>query len=83
MYPQYILSYAFSNEWLIILRNTRSSKGRDRDNRSSQSPGTCQCGATDLNGHCSSEKCGYNSEDEYGEIPKQFNDMEWAEVIID
>ncbi|XP_026817913.1 OTU domain-containing protein 5-A-like [Rhopalosiphum maidis] len=60
-------------------RNTRNSKGRDRDNRLSQSSCTCQCGATDLNGHCSSDKCGYNSEDEYGEIPKQFNDMEWAE----
>jgi len=68
---------------LIILRNTRNSKGRDRDNRSSQNPGTCQCGATDLNSHCSSDKCGYNSEDEYGEIPKQFSDIEWAEVIID
>lgn len=68
---------------LIILRNTRNSKGRDRDNRSSRSPGTCQCGATDLNGHCSLDTCGYNSEDEYGEIHKQFSDMEWAEVIID
>lgn len=77
------MSYVLSKKFLITFRSTRNSKGRDRDNRSSQSPGTCQCGATDLNGHCSSEKCGYNSEDEYGEISKQFNDMEWTEVIVD
>jgi len=70
-----------SKTFLIILRNTRNSKGRD--NRLSQSSGICQCGATDINGHCNSDNCGYNSEDEYGEIPKQFNDTEWAEVTID
>jgi len=65
---------------LIILRNIRSSKGRERDNRPSPN---CQCNTVDSNGQCDADNCGYNSEDEYGEVQKQCNDMEWVEVIID
>lgn len=63
---------------LIILRNIRSNKGRE--NRLSPSS-ACECGATD-NGQCSTNNCGYNSEDEYRDFSKQCSQMEWDEVII-
>lgn len=64
-----------------IFRNTRSIKGRDRENRLSPNFGNCQCGNSDENGHCDTNKCGYNSEDEYINVSNQCNDLEWIEVI--
>lgn len=66
----------------ITSRNTRSSKGRDRENRSPpNSAVTCQYNTT-VSDQYSTSICGYNSEDEYGEDSTKLNHMEWVEVYI-
>ncbi|XP_025418279.1 OTU domain-containing protein 5-B-like isoform X2 [Sipha flava] len=61
----------------------RSNKGRDRENWGENRPSTnfisCKCGSVDADGQCDAEKCGYNSEDEHGEVSKQYNSMDWVE----
>lgn len=65
-----------------FLRNVRNSKVRDRENRLSSNDVPCQCDTTDDNSQCASNNCGYNSQDEYEDVSKQCNDVDWNEVII-
>ncbi|XP_050438980.1 OTU domain-containing protein 5-B-like isoform X2 [Adelges cooleyi] len=56
-----------------------NNKGRERENRSTPNQGNCHCGTSDASGQCDINVCGYNSEDEYGEVSKNSNDIEWVE----
>lgn len=65
-----------------FLRSVRNSKIRDREHRLSSNSVSCQCVTADDNGQCTSNNCGYNSQDEYEDVSKQHNDVDWAEVIM-